>query len=97
MLRILITPQAQLDLEEIFQYTLKTWGINQAEKYQDDLHNGMVQVAIDPKMGSDYDYQIGTYKKIQCNRHLIFYRVESQSCIIVRVLHERMDLISHLK
>lgn len=72
MLRILITPQAQLDLEEIFQYTLKTWGINQAEKYQDDLHNGMVQVSIDPKMGSDYDYQIGTYKKIQCNRHLIF-------------------------
>jgi toxin ParE1/3/4 len=96
MLQLLITPQAELDLEEIFVYTLKTWGISQAEKYQDDLYDQMVHFTSNPDIGSDYYGKVGTYKKIHCNRHLIFYRVEGQNCIVVRVLHERMDLISHI-
>ena len=81
---------------KIFEYTAMSWGVYQAEKYQDELFAGMLLITKQEQLGKEYPYAETTYRKLHVNRHLIFYRVEDQTCVIVRVLHERMDIKKHL-
>lgn len=92
MLKLFLTPEAELDLESIFDYTLITWGIKQAEKYQDELFHSIQRILRNPQIGSIYYFKEGNYRKLNSSRHLIFYRIENKKCIIIRILHERMDL-----
>ena len=52
MLKLLLSPKATIDLEEINEYTFLTWGIAQAEKYQDELFQSMISISSNPKIGS---------------------------------------------
>lgn len=92
MLKLLLSPQATNDLEDIYEYTLKTWGSSQAEKYQDELYDSFLSIADKPLIGSIYYYKKGDYRKLNINRHLVFYRIKDGNCLIIRILHERMDL-----
>ena len=92
MRELLLKPEAINDLEKIYEYTLHTWGQNQAEKYQDELFESMNSILSNPEIGSKYYFKEGNYRKLNINRHLIFYRLEEKSCVVVRILHEKVDL-----
>jgi len=92
MLKLLLSPKAIIDVEEIYEYTFLTWGVAQAEKYQDELFQSMISISNNPKTGSLYYHKKGNYRKLNVNRHLIFYRLTNKECIVIRILHERMDL-----
>jgi len=92
MFKLLLTPKAEIDLEEIYEYTFRNWGIDQAEKYQNDLFASMNTILLNQNIGSIYLHKKGNYRKLNSNRHLIFYRFNNKECIIIRILHERMDL-----
>jgi toxin ParE1/3/4 len=96
MLNLLLTPRAEIDLEEIFKYTLETWSIDQAEKYQDELFDSMQSILQNNHIGTIYYHKEGNYRKLNSNRHLIFYRITEQHCVVIRILHERMDLKKQL-
>jgi len=97
MLELKLSPKAIIDLEEIYEYTLGTWGLNQAEKYQDELYLCMISISENPMLGSIYYFKSGNYRKINANRHIIFFRKTKKECLIVRILHERMDLQAIIK
>jgi toxin ParE1/3/4 len=97
MLKLLIKPEAEKDLEKIYEYTYLTWGLEQAEKYQDDLFHGMQLLLEQNKLGIIYPYSNILYRKLHVNRHLIFYRFDKQSCTIIRILHDSMDIKKHVK
>lgn len=42
MFELKIKPEAENDLMKIFEYTAMSWGVYQAEKYQDELFAGML-------------------------------------------------------
>lgn len=96
MLSLKLTPKAINDIEGIYEYTFANWGTRQAEKYQDELFEWMSRIIDNPKIGSIYYFSKGNYRKTQINKHLIFYRIEDNELLIVRILHERMDFESHL-
>ena len=96
MLELKIKPEAESDLSKIFEYTATRWSIDQAEKYQDDLFAGMLLLTRQEELGKEYPYAKLPYRKLHINRHLIFYRVEVRTCLVIRVLHDRMDLKKHL-
>jgi toxin ParE1/3/4 len=96
MLKLYLSPNAIEDLEAIYEYTLLTWGLTQAEKYQDLLFYSMNTILSSPNIGSKYPFMKGNYRKLNSNKHIIFYRIEGQKCIVIRVLHEKMDFESHL-
>ena len=96
MLQLRLKPKAKQDLVEIFEFTAKSYGIAQAEKYQDDLFEGMLLLLDQDHLGKNYPYSDRPYRKLHVNRHLVFYRIEEKSCIIVRILHDRMDVRNHL-
>ena len=97
MLKLFLSPKAELDLEDIYEYTLNTWGSKQAEKYQDELYYAMQTILADPHIGSIYYHKAGNYRKLNSNKHLIFYIIEVDRCIVMRILHERMDLKMNLE
>ena len=97
MLSLKLLPKAITDLENIYEFTLSSWGLKKAENYQDELFEGMLTITQNPKIGSIYFFKEGNYRKININRHLIFYRQSKKEIIVVRVLHDKIDLNIHLK
>ncbi len=95
-LQLVITPKAIKDLEIIYEYTLQQWGFVQADNYQDLLFDSMQFIVRNPETGINYPYKKGNFRKLIPYKHLIFYRIEGRKCIIVRVLHEKMDVDVHL-
>ena len=96
MYKLFISPQTYNDLEIIYEFTLSNWGYKQAEKYQDDIYDPFISISENPEIGSIYIFKKGDYRKLNCNKHLILNRIQKKKCLIIRVLHERLDLVKHM-
>lgn len=96
MARIFFKPKAEADLEEIYEYTYLSWGILQAEKYQNELNEGIQRLIEFPKLGKEYIYSTKQYRVLHINRHLIFYRNHHDDYFIIRILHESMNIEEHI-
>jgi len=91
MLTLNITPQAESDLIRIWAYTCEKWGVDQADKYLDQLETGMKQLISHPSLGTNYAHVLPGYCRLQIEHHAIFYQLLEPEVRVVRVLHEDMD------
>ncbi len=89
---IVLSPLAQIDLEEIWFYTFREWSAQQADKYQDELFSAFLKIANPKTVRISVNQIRQGYFKHKINRHIIFYRMETNQIIVVRILHEMMDL-----
>ena len=96
MRRYTLTPRAQADLEDIWNYTVAHWGADQAENYLRQLAVAMTYVAADPERGRACDDVRAGYRKHAVGAHVLFYRKALKGVDIVRILHQRMDFQRHL-
>lgn len=97
MSRYLLSPAAQADLEQIWDYTHDRWGVDQAEEYLRDLQRAIERAAANPRIGRSCDEIRPGYRKLAAGSHTLFYRVTAEGVIdVVRVLHQRMDVDRHL-
>ncbi len=90
------TARAELDLLDIWLYTFRTWGESQADSYLDELDQGIRLLVENPQLGSDYSHICDGYRRLSINYHRVFYRLFGDALEIVRVLHESMDIDTHL-
>jgi toxin ParE1/3/4 len=90
------TARAEQDLLDIWLYTFRTWGEVQADRYLDELGQGIRLLVENPHLGSDYGHICDGYRRLSINYHRVFYRLFGDSLEIVRVLHESMDIDTHL-
>ena len=97
MIAIDISARAEQDLLDIWLYTFRTWGEVQADRYLDELDQGIRLLAANPSLGSDYGQIRGGYRRFSINYHRVFYRFFNDSVEIMRVLHESMDIDTHLE
>lgn len=96
MTRYVLSPRAQADIEEIWEYTVKRWNLEQAERYVRMIQAEIEQVASDPSRGRPcHEIRTG-YRKSPAGSHMLFYRVTDRGVDIVRILHQRMDFERHL-
>ena len=92
-----LTNKAKSDLKEIAIYTQNTWGKRQRNSYLTLLDQSFYALAEDHLKGCDCSEIRSGYRKYRAGKHIIFYREINLSLIeIVRILHERMDIESHL-
>lgn len=91
MLKLNITPKAESDLIGVWAYTCEEWGVDQADKYLDQLEAGMKQLINHPSLGTNYAHVLPGYRRLQVEHHAVFYQVLENEVLIVRVLHEDMD------
>ena len=93
----LLTVAARNDLLNIGRFTVKRWGNPQRNKYLKQFDDTFRLLARQPEIGIDASGIKPGYRKFVLGSHVIFYRHGSDSkIVVVRVLHHRMDVDSHL-
>lgn len=91
MRKLSVTPRAASDLIGIWLYTSEEWGVDQADKYLDQLDAGMKQLVDHPSPGANYAHVLPGYRRFQVEHHAVFYQVIEPEVLVVRVLHQDMD------
>lgn len=81
---------ARLDLIEIGDYTLDHWGADQAIRYLDSLERAFCLIAANPEIGRRCDRLRKGYRRIEHEKHVVFYRPEADGVLVVRILHHRI-------
>lgn len=96
MKRWLLRPQAEQDLRSIRTYTRRTWGDAQARIYLSAIRATIKQATEFPDLGSLHEHLRHEYRTMRAGHHLVVYRESGDVLLIVRILHERMDIDTEL-
>ncbi len=91
-----LSPAAEADLETIWLYTQKQWGIAQADHYIDILTASFTALSIAPKTAPACDDIRPRYRRKWVEHHVIYFQTTDYGIAIIRILHERMDAPRHL-
>ena len=92
-----LTRRAVQDLREIWNYPFDEWSEQQADKYYYELLSHCSIIAQNPTLGNPYDHLVHGLRGLKVNKHIVFYRQLSKKEIeVARILHDRMDIKSHL-
>ena len=94
--RVLYRPAALADLDQIHDATRQMWGLDQAEHYLSQLRAAVERVVQHPRSGRVYDVAATEHRAVSSGRHLIFYRLDCDAIVVVRILHDRMDIPARL-
>lgn len=87
---------ARLDLVDITDYTLDTWGVEQTIRYLDGLEACFNRLAETPKIGRRCDRIRPGYRRFEYEKHVILYRADTDGIFVGRVLHQGMLPSEHL-
>lgn len=90
-----LTPAAQADLGSIWDYSVSTWGVEQAVSYIRDIENACNKLASGLMVSRDAANVRAGYRKARVSHHFLYFVVAADGDIeIIRILHERMDVDS---
>jgi toxin ParE1/3/4 len=92
----ILSPRAQADIDEIWDYTADRWDIDQADHYVGEIRRAVETVADDPRKGRPCDHLRVGYRKYPIGAHVLFFRLVTDGIEVVRILHQRMDFERHL-
>lgn len=91
-----LTNRAVTDLSEIADFTIQSFGIEQARFYRDGLNNCFEILAENPQLGRSADELAPDLRRHEHQSHVVFYVPGDTGILIVRILHQRMDFKRHL-
>ena len=94
--QIFIREQASIDLESIWNYTIDTWSLHQADKYYTDLVEAFEFLSENPTAGKSAEHLRKGYRYFKVNSHLIFYLFSNTELDVIRILHAQMDIPNRL-
>lgn len=89
------TEQAEQDLVAITDFTLATWGSNQATRYLDELEVTAQVLAENPALGAVRDDLYIGLRSFPYQAHIIFYFIQVDGIVITRVLHSSVDIVRY--
>ncbi|MEM5329696.1 type II toxin-antitoxin system RelE/ParE family toxin [Paraburkholderia sp. JHI2823] len=92
-----LSPAAELDLDDIWDYTLARWGEPQAERYILSIESAIVGLVdgTQPSL-SAADVREG-YRKAVVGMHVVFFKESAALIDVIRILHQRMDIPGRLE
>lgn len=95
MTRVTYSPAAIADIDEIWDYTAEAWGLDQADRYTDEIRDACNDLSTGVKYGRAVDVRDG-YLKYSVGKHIVFFARVGDGVAVIRVLHHRMDTERHL-
>jgi toxin ParE1/3/4 len=87
-----LLPRARADIDGIWDYTAREYGIEQAVAYL----RAIEAAVIAHERAQSCDHIRPGYWRIKAGSHVIFFHREGDEVIVVRILHERMDFAGRL-
>lgn len=85
------------DLSNIWNYTFNFWSEQQADKYYGLLIDTCKLIAEKPVIGKPYEEIDLGILGFRIGKHIIFYKSENSNIVVLRILHESMDLKSRIE
>ena len=82
--------RAEADLVGIANYTLRTWGKAQTVRYLGDLEAFCQTLADNPALGRPCRDVRPGLRRMEHDKHVIFYRQDRTGILISRILHRSM-------
>jgi len=92
-----LRPKARSDIDAIWDYTVQTWGVQQARHYVNGLRDICTELAGNPELGKCRDELYKGLRVYPSGKHLVFYLVEETGIDVVRILHGSMDVQRYLR
>jgi toxin ParE1/3/4 len=86
---------AQADIEGKYDYTIKNWSISQADAYYAEIIAACEGLVSGTSIG--HSSAIEGYQAVSIGTRSIFYRIDDYTLLIVRVLHQAMDVARHFE
>ena len=84
------------DLEKIRIESEAGWGLAQRQRYTGAIEARLDQLLERPELGAIYGESRPGPRRLRSGLHIIFYRFDDERVRVLRVLHEAMDVSSHL-
>lgn len=93
-----LSPAAQADLEQIWDYTCERWSDDQAETYVREIQRAIELVADNPLIGRSCEEVRTGYRRHAVGSHTLYYQpgTGGDPVDVVRILHKHMDIDRHL-
>ena len=91
-----LTPEAENDLIEIYVYGFQKFGESQAEKYFSELEDCFQLLSETPLISRECEEFSPPVRIHHHGRHLVIYMIQDGQILIVRILHDSMDIQQHL-
>jgi toxin ParE1/3/4 len=90
-------PAADADLVDIWFYTVETWNQEQADRYTTRVVDTCRRIAAGQVRGKPVADIGGNYFKASVGSHFVVYKRDADLIVVVRILHQRMDIQSHIQ
>ena len=91
-----LTSAAERDLERIWADTHRRWGGRAGHSVHCVMTAVCAELAQSPKSAPACDDIRPGYRRRSVERHLIYFRITAYGIAIIRILHDRMDVLRHL-
>lgn len=89
--RLVFTPAAEQDLEDIWIYTSQRWSPRQADSYIDGLEATFQTLLSMPEIARERPEYTPPIRIHPSAHHLIIYRLIGADLVVLRVLSGRQD------
>jgi toxin ParE1/3/4 len=90
-MRLELSRSAQADLDDIRDYSLAEFGAARASAYLDAIEAAFRRIVDFPEAGPLHATVHPPIRSLGCRQHRIFYQVEEDRILVVRILHKAMD------
>jgi len=93
-----VSQAAQIDISNILNFTIENWGLPQAAKYQQIIDDGLDLIKVDPlnSISKKTDELKPHSRRLRVGKHHIYYMVENNWIVVLRVLHQQQKPKLHL-
>ncbi len=88
-----LSQEADKDLEDIFDYTVDKFGLDQAIAYVSGFEYVFINLSDNPELGRTREEIREDLRSLVKESHVIFYRILKGRIRIVRILHCSRDVI----
>jgi toxin ParE1/3/4 len=90
--RLVLSPKAERDIENILRYTGETWGERQLSVYRDEIARALEELRTKPRMGHLSVDLPDTHRLHPFGSHVVIYRLRIPVVEVIRILHKRMSV-----
>jgi len=90
-----LSKRAVQDFQNLFLYTLRNFGLNQADLYTEKMDRLLDLISDNPGMGIDCAHISLGIRRYSHEKHSIYYRQRESDILVVRILHQRMNPLIH--
>ena len=92
-----LTNSAENAIDKIYEYSILTFGLEQARAYVQGLHQCCSTLADNPRLGRDVSEMKTGYRRHQYERHSMYYKMTKTGILVTRILGPGQDPAKNFK